>query len=167
MPTGNFFINSTQINNSNVDVIIPEVSLTQTFTNAEYSVPGLFSGVMFPVSGMNDSFDLTIVIRSINGNQYSAIKTAEKTIYTEFQRQVSERIPMRIRHTDTEFYLDHRDIFVFIQGADYSRRGSDGKNFLELTFQCKLYGISNTDGGNVDPDDPWTSGGIASFMIGS
>lgn len=167
MPTGNFFINSTQINTVNVNVIIPEVQIKQSFSNAEYGVPGMFSGVMFPVSGENDSFDLTIVLRNIGSNQYSAIKTAEKTIYTEFQRQVSERIPIRIRHTNTEFYLDHKDIFVFIEGADYSRRGSNGKNHLELKFQCRLYGISNTDGGNVDPDDPWTSGGIASFMIGS
>lgn len=132
----NVYINSLQLNTGNINCNIPSFTIQKSFNNAVHEQYGIIHPVTYPVSGGPEKYDIELVLWG-RGNIYDELLDKEREIYDEVNAQVLQHNPVRISTDNTYIYLLNKQVLLLFEDSDFSRRGTDGKNFISI----KLSGI--------------------------
>jgi len=147
-----FFIESLQINDANVGVVITETSQVQSFVNSSTTRNRQTRQVVHPLGMEAPSVSIKFTLYA---DSYANLVSKDNDMETVLLTQVSSGIPLRVRTSDVPIYLSHKDIFLVLESPSFMSKSDFGGHAVEYTLTGKLHGISNVDGGDIDPLDPW------------
>lgn len=151
------FIGPIQLNTTTVSANIISIGIKKNYNNFKEEIYNRNDSFMFPISGGEETYELELILWG-RGDIYSELLIKEKEIYDFIKTQIGNLIS--IKSSDLPIYLNNKSLNVYFKDSHYSKRGTDGKNFITLRFDC-LFNYSL----DVEYDNTIAGQAIAEFSV--
>lgn len=134
------YLNTLQLNTGNVQCIIEDYEITKSFNNAKYNRYKNSKPQLFPVSAESDKYSFTLTLYC-RGDFYNELVDKEEAIYNEINTQVSDGKTINLYCDTPTWFDDDGGIELVFNSINYSRRGTDGKNFITIKFDASIVNL--------------------------